>query len=276
MMNFLSQTKKFFEHLNRNVFFLSVAQIFSMTSMNINIITTGLAGFIIAPYGWLSTFPLSLQFIITMLFTFPCSILMSKYGRKTVFVGGVLSVSTGGLIMTIALFQKNFYLFCFGSVLLGLGHATNLFYRYAAPERVPKNVKPKAMSLVLSAGLIAALLGPRIYQISAYAILPHLYAGSYLMIAITQLIALPFIMRIKIPLPPRSKIGGRNVFEIFYEKSMIKGVISAAGGYGIMSYLMTATPLQIINVCKFSIAENANIIQWHVIAMFAPSFFTRK
>ena len=81
-------------------------------------------------------------------------------------------------------------------------------------------------------------------------------------------------MRIKIPLPPRSKIGGRKVFEIFYEKSMIKGVISAAGGYGIMSYLMTATPLQIINVCKFSIAENANIIQWHVIAMFAPSFFT--
>ena len=274
MMNFLSQTKNFFENLNRNVFFLSLAQIFSMTSMNINIITTGLAGFIIAPYGWLSTFPLSLQFIITMLFTFPCSILMSKYGRKIVFVGGVLSVSTGGLIMTIALFQKNFYLFCFGSVLLGLGHATNLFYRYAATETVPKNVKPKAMSLVLSAGLIAALLGPRIYQISADAILPHLYAGSYLMIAITQLIALPFIMRIKIPLPPRSKIGGRKVFEIFYEKSMIKGVISAAGGYGIMSYLMTATPLQIINVCKFSIAENANIIQWHVIAMFAPSFFT--
>ena len=64
MMNFLSQTKKFFKHLNRNVFFLSMAQIFSMTSMNINIITTGLAGFIIAPYGWLSTFPLSLQFII--------------------------------------------------------------------------------------------------------------------------------------------------------------------------------------------------------------------
>ena len=218
MMNFLSQTKNFFENLNRNVFFLSLAQIFSMTSMNINIITTGLAGFIIAPYGWLSTFPLSLQFIITMLFTFPCSILMSKYGRKIVFVGGVLSVSTGGLIMTIALFQKNFYLFCFGSVLLGLGHATNLFYRYAATETVPKNVKPKAMSLVLSAGLIAALLGPRIYQVSADAILPHLYAGSYLMIAITQLIALPFIMRIKIPLPPRSKIGGRKVFEIFYEK----------------------------------------------------------
>ena len=89
-----------------------------MTSMNINIITTGLAGFIIAPYGWLSTYPLSLQFITTMLFTFPCSIFMSKYGRKTVFVVGALSVSAGGLVMTLALFQKNFYLFCFGSVLL--------------------------------------------------------------------------------------------------------------------------------------------------------------
>ena len=77
---------KYFEHLNKNVFLLASAQVFSMTAMNINIITTGLAGFLIAPYGWLSTFPLSLQFIMTMISTFPCSMLMSKYGRKIIFL----------------------------------------------------------------------------------------------------------------------------------------------------------------------------------------------
>ena len=89
---------KYFEHLNKNVFLLASAQVFSMTAMNINIITTGLAGFLIAPYGWLSTFPLSLQFIMTMISTFPCSMLMSKYGRKIIFLTGIISISLGGYL----------------------------------------------------------------------------------------------------------------------------------------------------------------------------------
>ena len=274
MMHLLKHLAKFFEYLNKNVFYLASAQVFSMTAMNINIITTGLAGFIIAPYGWLSTFPLSLQFILTMVSTFPCSILMSKYGRKRIFLSGIILISFGGLLMTIALIQRNFYIFCLGSIFLGIGHSSSLFYRYAATETVPKSVQPKAMSLVLSAGLIAAFLGPYIYKMSADLVLNSLYAGSYFLMAIIQLIAVFFIIRIEIPIPPIKKNGGRKTIEIFKNPSMIRGVISAAGGYGIMSYLMTATPLQIINVCKYNISENASIIQWHVIAMFAPSFFT--
>ena len=197
---------KYFEHLNKNVFLLASAQVFSMTAMNINIITTGLAGFLIAPYGWLSTFPLSLQFIMTMISTFPCSMLMSKYGRKIIFVTGILSISSGGLTMAVALMNSNFYLFCFGSILLGIGHSSSLFYRYAATETVPKIVRPKAMSLVLSAGLIAAFLGPYIYKISADLLLESLYAGSYLFMAFVQLIAIIFITKIKIPLPPLKKM----------------------------------------------------------------------
>ena len=264
----------YLQYLNRNVFLLASAQIFSMTAMNINIITTGLAGFLISPYGWLSTFPLSLQFIITMSATFPTSLLMSVFGRKIMFVIGALSTSMGGILMAVALFQKLFFLFCFGSILLGLGHASSLFYRYAATETVPKMAKPKAMSLVLSAGLIAALLGPKIYQLSAEIYLDSLYAGSFIMISIVQLISIPFILNIKIPLPFKTASGGRKISEIFKDRSMIRAIISAAGGYGIMSFLMTATPLQIINICKFGISQNASIIQWHVIAMFAPSFFT--
>ena len=273
-MPFLTIFSNYLQNLNKNVFLLATAQIFSMTAMNINIIVTGLAGFLIAPHGWLSTFPLSLQFIITMLATFPTSLLMSVFGRKIIFVIGALSTSMGGILMAVALFQKLFFLFCFGSIFLGLGHASSLFYRYAATETVPNMAKPKAMSLVLSAGLIAALLGPKIYQTSAEIYLDSLYAGSFIMISIVQLISIPFILNIRIPLPLKTSSGGRKVSEIFFDRSMIRAVISAAGGYGIMSFLMTATPLQIINICKFGVAQNAGIIQWHVIAMFAPSFFT--
>ena len=273
-MPFIKIFSNYLQNLNRNVFLLASAQVFSMTAMNINIIVTGLAGFLIAPHGWLSTFPLSLQFIITMFATFPTSLLMSVFGRKIIFVIGALSTSMGGILMAVALFQKLFFLFCFGSILLGIGHASSLFYRYAATETVPNMAKPKAMSLVLSAGLIAALLGPKIYQVSAEIYLDSLYAGSFIMISIVQLISIPFILNIKIPLPLKTSSGGRKVSEIFVNRSMIRAVISAAGGYGIMSFLMTATPLQIINICKFGVAQNASIIQWHVIAMFAPSFFT--
>ena len=273
-MPFIKIFSNYFKYLNRNVFLLASAQIFSMTAMNINIITTGLAGFLIAPYGWLSTFPLSLQFIITMFATFPTSLLMSVFGRKIMFVIGALSTSMGGILMAIALFQKLFLLFCFGSILLGLGHASSVFYRYAATETVSKMAKPKAMSLVLSGGLIAAFLGPKIYQLSAEIYIESLYAGSFVMISMVQLISIPFILNIKIPLPVKTIAGGRKVNEIFKDRSMIRAIISAAGGYGIMSFLMTATPLQIINICKFGISQNASIIQWHVIAMFAPSFFT--
>ena len=223
-MPFLKIFSNYLQNLNKNVFLLAAAQIFSMTAMNINIIVTGLAGFLIAPYGWLSTFPLSLQFIITMFATFPTSLLMSVFGRKIIFVIGALSTSTGGILMAVALFQKLFFLFCFGSILLGLGHASSLFYRYAATETVPNMAKPKAMSLVLSAGLIAALLGPKIYQVSAEIYLDSLYAGSFIMISIVQLISIPFILKIKIPLPLKTSSGGRKVSEIFFDGSMIRAV----------------------------------------------------
>ena len=115
-MPFLKIFSNYLQNLNKNVFLLAAAQIFSMTAMNINIIVTGLAGFLIAPYGWLSTFPLSLQFIITMFATFPTSLLMSVFGRKIIFVIGALSTSVGGILMAVALFQKLFFLFCFGGV----------------------------------------------------------------------------------------------------------------------------------------------------------------
>ena len=264
----------FFRYLNKNIFLLAGMQIFSMTALNINIITTALAGFLIAPYGWMSTLPLSLQFIITMFTTVPASLLMSKLGRKPVFIIGSISIIIGGILMAVALILNLFLLFCFGSMFLGIGQSITQFYRYAATDTVPEKVRPKAMSLVLSAGLAAAFLGPTIYESTAYIYSEKLYAASFFAMSIIQLIAMPFIYFLEIPKPKKSPSSERKVIEILKSPSMIRAVVSAAGGYSIMSYLMTATPLQIVNICKFGISDNALIIQWHVVAMFAPSFFT--
>ena len=273
-MKFFQNSYNYFLQLNRNIFYLAVSQAFSMTAMNINMITTALAGYLIAPYGWMSTLPLSLQFLSTMISTLPSSLLMSKFGRRPIFFFGIFFTMLGGVLMGLSLIYETFLVFCFGSVCLGFGHSIAQFYRYAATETVSEYVRPKAMSLVLSAGIVAAFLGPAISKATAFGISTSLYSASFFAIAGVQLLALPFIFSLKIPIPQKSISGGRCLKLIFQQKPMIKGLVSAAGGYAIMSYLMTATPLQIVNVCNFSISQNANIIQWHVVAMFAPSFIT--
>jgi len=274
-MRLYSHFVNYFLHLNKNIMFLAIAQIFSMSAMNINMITSGLAGFLIAPHGWMSTLPLSILFIITMLGTVPFSLLMAKYGRKSIFIIGSSSTVLSGLMMALSLIFNQFWLLCLGSSFLGIGHSISQFYRYAATETVPVKVRPKAMSLVLSAGLVAAFLGPEIFRSTAQFLDNYLYAMTFLTMSIIQFLALPFILLLKIPLPKQTKSeGGRSLYTIFKQPKMIKAIISAAGGYSFMSFLMTATPLQIVNVCKFGISANANIIQWHVIAMFLPSFFT--
>ena len=147
------------------MFFLSLAQIFSMT-MNINIITTGLAGFIIAPYGWLSTFPLSLQFIITMLFTFLFNFNV-KIWQKNCFCRCLIGFNWWAY-NDYSFISKNFYLFCFGSVLLGIGHATNLFIDMTTRQYQKCQTKSNVSCIIcwINSGSFR-----RIYRISAGAIL---------------------------------------------------------------------------------------------------------
>ena len=110
---------QYFLQLNRNIFYLAVSQAFSMTAMNINMITTALAGFLIAPYGWMSTLPLSLQFLTTMISTVPSSLLMARFGRRPIFLLGVFFTFFGGILMGLSLIYKLFLVFCFGSMCAG-------------------------------------------------------------------------------------------------------------------------------------------------------------
>ena len=257
-----------------NVIRLAAAQALSMTTMNVNIINTALVGSLLSPLPWLATLGLSLQFVTSMLTTLPASLLMVRFGRRPVFMGGVMIAAVSAFTQGIAILISNFWLFCLASMSLGVAHGCAGFYRYAAADSAKESQKPKAISYVLTGGLLAAFMGPEIARNTVDLVPGHLYAGCFFCVAAVQLISLGFLSGVKIPKPERTGSGGRPIGSFFKMPIFVVGAISAAIGYAMMSYMMTATPLQVVNVAKLGTSANATIIQWHVVAMFAPAFFT--
>ena len=258
----------------RHVVRLAIAQALSMTSMNVNIINTALVGVLLAPAAWLATLPLSLQFLTSMMVTLPASLLMARYGRRPVLIVGVLISSLSTTCLGIAVVTENFMLFCGGSMGLGMAMGIASYYRYAAADGVPTALRPKAIAYVLAGGLAAGLLGPEIARRTVDLVPDFLYAGCFFTVAIVQLASIAALAGLKIEIPKKTTTGGRPIGVFLRMPVFVVGVICCALGYALMSYLMTATPLQVVNVAKLGTSANATIIQWHVVAMFLPSFFT--
>jgi len=267
---------KFMQHSSNtgNVVRLAIAQALSMTTMNVNIINTALVGSLLSPVAWLATLGLSLQFVASMLTTLPASLLMVRFGRRPVFMGGVAIASVAAFTQGVAIITGNFVLFCGASMALGISHGCASYYRYAATDCATEAQRPKAISYVLAGGLMAALFGPEIARNTVELIPENLYAGCYFTVSAVQLVSLIALAGVKIPKPEQTPTGGRPFGDFVRMPVFLVGMVCAAIGYALMSYLMTATPLQVVNVAMLGTSANATIIQWHVVAMFAPSFFT--
>ena len=258
----------------RNILVLSVAQGLSITATNINMINTGLVGTILARDPSYATLPLSLQFLTIAITLIPVSLLMGKIGRRPMFLIGAMAAFIGCLIIAFSIFNKVFSLFIFGSILLGFSQANQQFYRYAAADNVSTKLKSKAISLVLAGGLIAAIIGPEVSRYSFDFFSDYIYLASYLCAALIQIFNFWVLLFVKIKKPKQTKNSVRALSKILLRKTVIIAILAASVGYSLMSFIMTATPLQIVNVCKLGDSASATVIQWHVIAMFAPSFFT--
>ncbi len=258
----------------KNVLTLAIAQGLSVTSTGINIIHTGLVGVMLAPKPEYATIPLSFQFITVALTLIPISLLMGKFGRKIIFFLGVISCFLGSLLIVYSIFEKSFLTFILAAIFIGVAQSTQQFYRYAATDNVPNEFKSKAISLVLAGGIIAAILGPELSKISYNYFSEYEYLSAYLIAAGIQIINFFVLFFLKIPPNKKSSEVKRSITSILTQKKLLLAVLTAALGYSLMSFLMTAAPLQIVNICKLGNDASANVIQWHVIAMFAPSFFT--
>ena len=262
------------EHNQKNVLRLTCAQALSMTTMNVNMINTALVGSLLAPVAWLSTLPLSLMFVMSMLATLPVSLLMSRYGRRPLFIIGVCVAVLSAFSQGMAIVLDNYLFFCIASMGLGFSLACSGFYRYAAADSAAPEDKPRAISWVLTGGLVAAFLGPEIARNSVELVPDALYAGCFFTASFVQVFSLIFVSGVKIPQPEQKSYTGRPIGVFLRMPVFLVGMLCAALGYALMSYLMTATPLQVVNVSQLGTSANATIIQWHVVAMFAPSFFT--
>ena len=251
-----------------------MAQGLSITTTSINMINTGLVGALLATNPSYSTFPLSLQFLTIALTLIPVSLLMGKFGRRPMFLIGSMAAFLGCLTIAFAIVDKSFSLFILGSILLGFSQANQQFYRYAAADNVSNNQKSKAISLVLAGGIIAAVVGPEVSRYSFDLLPDYIYLATYLLAALIQILNFIILIFIKIKKPEVRAQKLRPLSDILMQQTLIIAILAAAVGYSLMSFIMTATPLQIVNICKLGNSASSTVIQWHIIAMFAPSFFT--
>jgi len=265
---------KIFKSLTGNVWRLGVSQGLMMTVMNVNLTNTALVGSLLAPTPLLITLPISIQFVAVMLATIPASLMMAQFGRKPIFLIGVFMVTIGAFGQAGSILIESFELLVFFSFLLGLGQGVAQFYRYAAADSVEGSEKAKAVSLVLLGGLASAIIGPEIAYRTVSLLPNNLYAGCFVVTGLVQMIAIPIILGLDLPPLKNQKHKGRPITKFFQIPSFLSGLTAAALGYCLMTFLMTATPLQVVEVSELSHHANARVIQWHVVAMFAPSLFS--
>jgi len=262
---------------NGNYLGLLVANTILGSAMPMLIILGGLAGLMLAPSTALATLPASLQTLAGLFAATPFSLLMGRRGRKTGFVTGVVCAVFGALLGVWALFIGSFLLLCIAHLALGAALACYQYFRFAAAETVSAEWQPVAISLMLTSGLIAAFVGPQMFIAAKDTLAPIPLAGAYAALAILSIIGLVPLVLTRLPAPTNG--SSQSLKERFASLSVLKrkpvrlAVGLGAVSQGIMVFLMVPTPLAMIG-CGFSEAVAGDVIRWHVVAMFAPSFFT--
>ena len=262
---------------NGNYLGLLVANTILGSAMPMLIVLGGLAGLMLAPSTALATLPASLQTLAGLFAAAPFSLLMGRRGRKTGFVTGVVCAVFGALLGVWAFYVGSFLLLCIAHLALGAALACYQYFRFAAAETVSEEWKPVAISLMLTSGLIAAFVGPQIFIAAKETLAPIPLAGAYAALAVLSIIGLIPLALTRLPAPTNG--SPQSLKERFASLSILKrkpvrlAVGLGAVSQGIMVFLMVPTPLAMIG-CGFSEAVASDVIRWHVVAMFAPSFFT--
>lgn len=261
--------------MNRNLYLLAVCQGLFLTNNIIFIAINGLIGLRLAPLGWMATLPVMGYVVGGALSTALVAKTQSAWGRKASFQAGLLVALLSALLCAYAVFDKNFWLLVVGTVVAGYYSANGQLYRFAAAELAAPAFREKAVSLVLAGGLIGAVIGPNIAT-RTKDVLSTPFAGAYLALAVVAVLAMVLVAMMKFPPVPPLVAGassGRPLAEIMRQPIFIVSTLGAALGYGVMNLLMAATPLA-MQICQLPFSDAALVLQWHVIGMFAPGFFT--
>ena len=259
----------------RTILLFATAQALYSSCTIIVFATAGLVGLTIAPSKSLSTFPLTSFVVGSMLATIPISFLMQRFGRKPVFICGSAIALVGALLATYAIVHSQFWLFCLATAMFGVFQASAGFYGFAASEAAGAENKAVAISWVLTGGVVAAVAGTLIASAAADAMAPFTFAGSYAAAAVLAILSMVVIAFAHLPKPSHLEVGGpqRSWPELLQQPRLLLAMISAMTSYAMMTLMMTAAPVAMA-FCGFDQHASSWVIQWHVLAMFVPSFFT--
>ncbi|MEO6292662.1 MAG: MFS transporter [Burkholderiaceae bacterium] len=264
--------------MNRNLWLLAIAQGLFLTNNVTFIAINGLVGLSLAPLGWMATLPVMGYVVGGALSTGLVAHTQSRFGRKTSFQLGLLVALLSAAVCAYAAITRQFWLLVAATVVAGYYNANAQLYRFAAAELANSAFKEKAVSLVLAGGLIGAVLGPNL-ALWTKSLFATPFAGAYIALALVAIVSIAVLSFIEFPAnAPQSAQkgahdGGRPLSQIMRQPVFIVSTAAAALGYGVMNLLMAATPIA-MQQCGLQFSDVAFVLEWHVIDMFAPGFFT--
>lgn len=258
----------------RNVLLLAYSQALMLSAIVMSMALGAILGSVLASDKSYATLPIAVMVIGTAIASLPAAILMRRFGRRTGFLIGASLGLSGSLLCAFALQQQSFALFVAGHLLLGSYQGFANYYRFAAVEATEASHSSRAISWVVAGGVVAAFLGPQLGQWGRDWIEGSLFVGSYLAQAALSLGALALLTQVRLkPVTVHHADLSRPLREILAQPALHVSILGAAIGYAVMIMVMTATPLAILG-CGLPGANVTPVIQWHVVGMFAPSFFT--
>ncbi|HEX6993670.1 MAG TPA: MFS transporter [Gammaproteobacteria bacterium] len=260
----------------RNVAVLVFANAVPGSQLAVNIIVAGLAGALLADNKALATLPVSMVVLASM-FTAPAaSIFMGRFGRRSGFLVGTLAGGIGAALCARALHAGSFEMLVAGAVAIGVYQAFHGFYRFAAADTASDAFKPKAISWVFAGGLLSALIGPEIVRLTSAAPAATAYANAYLASIGLNVVGALGLLFLDIPRPAAAAGGrasGRPLSVIARQPVFVVAALCGMVGFSAMSLVMTSTPLAMVGH-GFTSGHAADVVRWHILAMFAPAFFT--
>ena len=264
--------------MNKNLSLLVSSQVFGFTAANVTVFLSGIIGSQLSTIKSLATFPPSIYVVGIAISTIFAAKVMSIIGRRLGFVLASIGSSLACLLAAYSIFINSFIIFSFSCFLLGSGMAFIHQYRFAAAETVEKDKAPKAVSMLLLAGIISAFIGITLANKTKDLISDHVYVGSYIALAcltIMPAIFLSFYKNSKITNKNNSTYSNVRTYKEFVsDPKFLQAMVAATFGYVVMAFLMTATPISMHYVHKLSVDKVGLVIQFHVLGMFLPSLFT--
>ncbi len=261
--------------MNRNVWLLFCCQALMNAVMAGQVVMASLVGHRLAVDPALTTLPVATQMLAVMAGSIPAGIVFSRLGRRPGFWLGTVLAACGSLTFALGVWRGSFPLYCLGTVPAGMGFGISQHLRFAAAEVAAPESRPRAISLVMTGGVVAAVLGPGIVKHTAEAIPAYQFLGTYISLLALPMLCAMLLVFIRLPPAPARVAMPVPVAEIVTRPAFLTAVVAGIAGYGTMTLVMASTPLQMM-ICGFGVGASADVIRAHSIAMFLPGFVTGR